>query len=455
MEKLKFITILTIILFSLVLSTPIKAWTEADEPVIIMQFGESGSGDGELLFPMALDLSKNGNIYVPDIGNDRINKYDSSGSFILSWGSKGTGNGQFRWPSGIAIYNNNVYISDFLNERIQKFDIQGNYILQWGGSGTGDGKFDINGGWEIDVDENGYVYAPDFKNHRIQKFDSNGNFVDKVGSYGTGPYQLVNPSAITIASNDNVYVLCTGQSGFWRGVKVYTANFTYVTEWQGDGSEPGEFSSPYGIASDSGNYIYVVDMGNDRIQKFDSEGNFIMLWDDFGSPEGENVVPTGITIDDNDRIYVLERMAPKIIVYQYDKLPPVVYLDNNQDILGIVGKVIDNLTEILQVEIRVSEDSEWFSCESTDGKFDELEEDFVCIIPDDFKGDKLSVYVRATDSRTNTNSTLNTGSEYDIAVVTILPETGVSLMIFLYIGLFLSGYSTIKILKLKKRIFKI
>src|SRR5262245_9461033 len=66
----------------------------------------------------------------------------ASVTFVLQWGSQGTGDGQFNFPAGVAVNSaGQVYVADFGNHRIQKFDANGNFITQWGSQGTGDGQF--------------------------------------------------------------------------------------------------------------------------------------------------------------------------------------------------------------------------------------------------------------------------------------------------------------------------
>ena len=78
----------------------------------------------------------------------------------------------------------NIYVVDYLNNRIQKFDANGNFLLKWGSEGTNDSQFDRPEA--IAVDASGDVYVVDSNNHRIQKFDATGNFLLKWGSQGTG-----------------------------------------------------------------------------------------------------------------------------------------------------------------------------------------------------------------------------------------------------------------------------
>ncbi len=79
--------------------------------------------------------------------------------------------GQFYGPTGIAVDPaGNVYVADMLNNRIQKFDSSDNFITKWGSRGTGDGEFDHPNAVAVDS-KSGNVYVGDFdKNNRIQVF---------------------------------------------------------------------------------------------------------------------------------------------------------------------------------------------------------------------------------------------------------------------------------------------
>ena len=126
-------------------------------------------------------------------------------SFILKWGSWGSGDGEFSNPSSIITdQSGNVYVGDFYNHRVQKFDSQGNFITKWGTYGSGDGQFNDTSG--ITTDPSGNVYVVDDYNYRVQKFDSSGNFILKWGSNGTDDGQFSSPTDITTDSSDNVYV---------------------------------------------------------------------------------------------------------------------------------------------------------------------------------------------------------------------------------------------------------
>ena len=84
--------------------------------------------------------------------------------------------------------------------------------------------------------------------------------------------------------------------------------FPYVLtlSWGGGGSEWGLFNQPVGIALDSICNVYVVDYGNNRVQKFDSNGNLLLVWGSYGSAEGQFINPLGIAVDSSGNVYVAE-----------------------------------------------------------------------------------------------------------------------------------------------------
>jgi len=80
--------------------------------------GNYGSGNGEFNSPRGIALDSSDNLYVVDYGNNRIQKFLSSGTGIVTWGSKGSEEGQFSAPYGIAVdLSGNVYVASNSNEQ--------------------------------------------------------------------------------------------------------------------------------------------------------------------------------------------------------------------------------------------------------------------------------------------------------------------------------------------------
>ena len=132
-------------------------------------FGSEGSGDGQFLFPFNIAIDNDGLVYVTDCNNHRVQKFTPDGQFI-AWfgGGKGAGFGQLDKPSGIAIDNAGtglVYVSEGGNSRISVFTRDGDFVRCFGGKGGSDEKFNNPLGMAFDKD--GFLYICDSRNGRI------------------------------------------------------------------------------------------------------------------------------------------------------------------------------------------------------------------------------------------------------------------------------------------------
>jgi DNA-binding beta-propeller fold protein YncE len=105
-----------------------------------------------------------------DASNARIQKFDGTETFLLTWGSSGTGRGQFSVVGASITVDGNglVYVADTSNDRIQQFDGTGTFLTEWGSTGLGTGQF--RGPTGIAVDASGNVFVADESDHQIQKF---------------------------------------------------------------------------------------------------------------------------------------------------------------------------------------------------------------------------------------------------------------------------------------------
>ncbi len=275
-----------------------------------------------MFFPSGAATDSNGNVYVADSYNDRIQKFDSSGNFLRAWGKDvvasgpdetGAGfeicvvavdscqhghhtsaaGGELYIPFGIATDSaDNVYVTDSYNHRVQEFDSSGTFLRAWGkdvvsagpgntgtgpeicvaangdtcqaGVGTGALGGEMNDPNGVAVSAAGDVYITDFLNNRIQKFGPTGNFLRAWGEdvVSAGPGNTGTGPEICVAANGD-----TCKAGV------------------GTGELGGDLYQPYGVAT-SDNGIYVADTYNHRIQQFGPAGNFLRAW-------GKDVVSAG------------------------------------------------------------------------------------------------------------------------------------------------------------------
>ena len=180
-----------------------------------------GVGAQSDLFESPTDVAwdSSGNIFVADgIGNARVAKFTPDGVFVKSWGSRGTGDSQFKTAHGIAVdASGNVYVADRGNHRIQVFDNDGNFksSITSGGDpeaicispGAHQYLFSSNSNAANDLDSGGEIY----------KLELNGTVVGKFGQAGKGPKDFGSVNAIDCRSSKSLYV---AEAGNWRVTKV-------------------------------------------------------------------------------------------------------------------------------------------------------------------------------------------------------------------------------------------
>ncbi len=136
---------------------------------LLRQFGRRGTGDGEFNIPYGVAVDRSGRIYVVDSGNFRIQIFDAAGAFIKSFGKVGSSAGYFARPKGVALDSDgHIYVLDAAFGNYQIFDFEGNSLLAVGSNGTGPAEFQLPS--SIYIDENDKIYVVDQINTRIQIF---------------------------------------------------------------------------------------------------------------------------------------------------------------------------------------------------------------------------------------------------------------------------------------------
>jgi DNA-binding beta-propeller fold protein YncE len=157
----------------------------------------------ELYGPRKIAIGPDDSIYVVDSGRNRIVKFSPDGQVLASWGSEGSGDGQFRGLSSVAVdsINSKVYVADPLNSRIQLFDSNGKFLTKWivPEWGQPHGFEDLAVDSKIDR-----LYASSANLNMILMFDLNGT---RIGSLTPKPPdKLDGPSALALL-NRRLYIL--------------------------------------------------------------------------------------------------------------------------------------------------------------------------------------------------------------------------------------------------------
>jgi DNA-binding beta-propeller fold protein YncE len=227
-------------------------------------------GDGQFQEPWGVAVDQEGHVYVADTWNHRIQKFTLDGKFLAKWGFFATTDGQLgqpvaMWgPRAIAIDSQgNVYVTDTGNKRVQKFDPDGNFLGQYGGGGVIEGYFDEPVGLAVDAQNNFYV--ADTWNRRVQKFDANFNFLKAWPIYGWESQSIFNKPYLAVDSAAGL-VYVTDPEGY--RVLVFDTEGNFRATFGQYGSDALSFALPNGIAVDGEGNIYVADADNHRILIF-------------------------------------------------------------------------------------------------------------------------------------------------------------------------------------------
>ncbi len=309
----------------------------------LITWGEHGSGPGQFSAPIDIAISTDDKLFVTDHYNDRVQSFDTNGKFISQfsvlpnpgglaldgsgnfhimhfaaaktggekpgagvygtiyspegkllrqWGKRGTGDGEFDCPGGLAVTKDGrLYVADQTNHRIQVFDAERKFLFKWGEYGNEPGQF---GGKEpaysrtggpqfVTLDSEGNVWTTEGANGRIQNFSHDGKFLlawgdneDKPGHFG-GTFagfqgqkvRLQGPVSLRFDKKGQLWVSAvSGRIQRFSPAGEFQCGLPEV-EGGPQGDKPGQFYAPHGLALDSHGDLYVVDGFNHRIQKFD------------------------------------------------------------------------------------------------------------------------------------------------------------------------------------------
>jgi DNA-binding beta-propeller fold protein YncE len=203
---------------------------------------------------------------VVDEGNNRVEKFNSAGTYLSQFGSAGSGNGQFTDPVGVAVdpSSHDVYVTDRATNRVQKFNSAGGYLLQLKGLGPRGEQGSAPYGVAVDPSSHD-VYVADYNHNRVEKFNSAGAYLSQFGSAGSGNGQFSNPYGVAVDPSGDVYVTDYGNDR----VEKFNPSGGYLSQFGSLGSGNGQFDRPFGVSVDPSSHdVYVADYGNARVEKF-------------------------------------------------------------------------------------------------------------------------------------------------------------------------------------------
>jgi len=277
---------------------------------LVFKIGSRGSEEGNFTWPRGIAVGPDNSIVVADSSNHRVQVFDQEGNFVTAFGSYGSADGEFDCLAGVAVNRIGQFIiADRYNHRIQVFDPTGTFLRSFGSQGSGDGRFSYP--WGVTTDALGFIYVCDKENHRIQVFQSDGSFVGKFGSMGNKEGQLEHPHYIAVSSTNRVIVSDSNN----HRIQIFDVNGKVSETFGSEGADEGNFKFPRGVAVDEQGYIFVADSGNNRIQVFQPDGTFVKAFGIWGQGEGEFKGLEGVAVMSNGNILVCDRENHRVQVF--------------------------------------------------------------------------------------------------------------------------------------------
>ena len=280
---------------------------------------EAGIGEDAMINPIFLTIAPDGTIWIPDSGRNQIRIYSTDGELLDTWGETGSGNGQFdfaRSPgdptsalSDVAFdREGNFYIVDPGNKRVQKFAPDRTFLLAWGSGGTGDGQFADP--VTVNIGLNDVVYVSDDVLNTVQMFDSNGQFLGRFGSFGTAPGQMDSGAIGSIDGDGNVWYADTLNNR----VQVFSPDGEFLYGFGEVGMGAGQFLNLNDVFAAPNGLIYVSDFEAFRIQVFTAEGKLLSFW--LAQDQSSHLI--GVAVDEAGYMYVAKPETGTLIKVKPD-----------------------------------------------------------------------------------------------------------------------------------------
>jgi DNA-binding beta-propeller fold protein YncE len=214
--------------------------------------------EGALQVPSAVVVDSAGTIYVADAAQAKIAIYDAHGYYRTAFPVNGAK------PVALALNESlgRLYVLDRTGHKVLVLNTSGSVLFEFGGRGTADGKFNMPLG--IALDKTGTVFVLDTGNFRVQIFSPEGIFLRKFGSVGDRPGFFANPKGIALDSEGHIYVTDAAFSNF----QIFNQEGNILLFIGRLGSAPGQMYLPAGISIDENDRIYIADQFNSRIEVF-------------------------------------------------------------------------------------------------------------------------------------------------------------------------------------------
>ncbi|PSO52108.1 MAG: hypothetical protein BRC34_13355 [Cyanobacteria bacterium QH_1_48_107] len=291
--------------------------------------GSQSGGPGQLALPQGVDIQEGSeNIYVADSEKDRIAVFNQQGEFQSDFGQDQIGDEPA--PLTFNDETGQLFVGDVGGNEIDVFNPDGTYDRSFGEFTVGTERpFEGPAGMAFTPDSE-TLYAANYAGDEILEFDpETGEQLDSIGVRGDEAGQLYGPAAIDVSDSGNLYVSEQLNSRIQvlnpEGESIRTFGESRFRPVRPSSSQPvpadigpGDLSGPVDLTLDEDNNVYVADTLNNRIQAFDSQGNYITQFKEFPADPPGYFWTVGAKYE-NGKLYTSDFFNNRVVVA--DKVP--------------------------------------------------------------------------------------------------------------------------------------
>jgi len=280
-----------------------------DAPKVLAAFGQTGRGQGEFIYPRAIELTADGSLLVVD-KTGRIQRFNSDGKFLDAMNMPLIGTGK---PTGLSVApNGNLYVADTHYHRVVVFSPEGQMIDEFGKFGQENGCFIYP--TDVAFSQDGRIFVSEYGgNDRISVFTEQGDFLYCFGSPGGGTGQLARPAALRVDQSRKCLYVADACN---HRIAIYDLDGNLLGYIGSAGRAPGQLRYPYDLALLADGTLVVCEYGNNRLQLFSPDRRSLAVCGRAGRQSGQLAYPWGVAVDVRRRAFIVDAGNNRIQVWQ-------------------------------------------------------------------------------------------------------------------------------------------
>ena len=295
---------------------------QTSPPKFLLEWGRRGQGEGEFSACVGIAIGKNDEVFTAEFRNQRVQRFTSEGQFLGAFAVQ-------PHAGGLAVdAEGNVYVGHWNSNKVAAYSPAGKLLREWGVKGAGEGEFQLPGSVALGPD--GLLYVPDQGNSRIQVFTRDGRFVRQWGKHGAEPGQFgggqpvggrfAGPQFVSFDRAGNVYATDAALDR----IQKFTPEGQLLAYWGSESAGPGGFGpppqnkdgtpgmgGPISLCVDRQGRVW-VSATNNLVQQFTNDGKYLRGVGGKGAEPGRFHLPHGLALDSRECLYVADTMNGRI-----------------------------------------------------------------------------------------------------------------------------------------------